>query len=317
TACPDWCSYPEINDIALIATRRAASPNRSVAAALRHPLGVLGTAFRGGPPTQPNPDPSLTHHAPDEIGFSVRVAGGLSTQPHLAVPLNAFIRWDQAIPVVRAITELFRQSDVLRQSRDKARLKYLFLEHGWTADSFLAALQSRLGYSLDPAEPNQPPPKFTVIIWASFPKSDPANSPLGLPLSAAASLPRNSLSPRISPNVMAMVTSATHQCRISSSSTFRRLMSLPSQTNSPAPGSRSNLPPSLAAPSPARVPNFASSLSPKPSPMPGGSPSNLKIVSPTIRNSFASTSPAAPTPAVSIGSPTSALKAKKSNRMAK
>jgi len=179
TACPDWCSYPEINDIALIATRRAASPNRSVAAALRHPLGVLGTAFRGGPPTQPNPDPSLTHHAPDEIGFSVRVAGGLSTQPHLAVPLNAFIRWDQAIPVVRAITELFRQSDVLRQSRDKARLKYLFLEHGWTADSFLAALQSRLGYSLDPAEPNQPPPQVHRDHLGVVPQKQPGQFSIG------------------------------------------------------------------------------------------------------------------------------------------
>jgi sulfite reductase (ferredoxin) len=111
TACPDWCSYPEINDISLVATRRAS-----------------------------------------EVGFSLRVAGGLSTQPHLAVPLNAFVGWGQAVHVVRAITEVFRESDVLRQSRDKARMKYLFLEHGWTADSFLAAIEARLGYALDPAE---------------------------------------------------------------------------------------------------------------------------------------------------------------------
>src|SRR5208282_1565314 len=50
---------------------------------------------------------------------SLRVAGGLSTQPHLAVPLNAFIREHQVIPVVRAITNLFRESDVLRHSREK------------------------------------------------------------------------------------------------------------------------------------------------------------------------------------------------------
>jgi sulfite reductase (ferredoxin) len=111
TACPDWCSYPEINDISLVATRRAT-----------------------------------------EVGFSLRVAGGLSTQPHLAVPLNAFVGWDEAVHVVRAITEVFRDSDVLRQSRDKARMKYLFLEHGWTAGSFLSAIEARLGYALDPAE---------------------------------------------------------------------------------------------------------------------------------------------------------------------
>jgi sulfite reductase (ferredoxin) len=92
TGCPDWCSYPEINDIGLTATRR----------------------IRDGR---------------EEIGFSLRVAGGLSTEPHLAVRLNAFVKWEQVIPVVRAVTEVFRTADVLRQSRDKARLKFLFLEH--------------------------------------------------------------------------------------------------------------------------------------------------------------------------------------------
>lgn len=130
TACPDWCSYPEINDISLIATHR-----------IRRSLDV------GGPRLTPA----------SVIGFSLRVAGGLSTQPHLAVPLNAFIHWDQVIPVVRAITALFRDSDVLRYSREKARMKYLFLEHNWTADSFLAVLQSRLDIPLDPAEPFAPP----------------------------------------------------------------------------------------------------------------------------------------------------------------
>ena len=36
-------------------------------------------------------------------------------------------------------------------------MKYLFLEHGWTAESFLAAVEARLGYALDPAEPLEPP----------------------------------------------------------------------------------------------------------------------------------------------------------------
>src|SRR5215471_14388702 len=120
TGCPDWCSYPEINDIGLTATRR-------------------------------------TRHGGEEIGFSLRVAGGLSTEPHLAVKLNAFIQWHQVIPVVRAITEVFKESEVLRQSREKARLKFLFLQHGWTADSFLAAIEAKLGYRLDPAE-HEPPP---------------------------------------------------------------------------------------------------------------------------------------------------------------
>jgi sulfite reductase (ferredoxin) len=120
TGCRDWCSYPEINDIGFTATTR----------------------IRNG------------EH---EVGFSVRVGGGLSTQPHLAVRLNAFIQWDQVLPVARGIAEIFKASEVLRQSREKARLKFLFLENGWTAESFLEELQRVIGFTLDPAEPEEIP----------------------------------------------------------------------------------------------------------------------------------------------------------------
>jgi sulfite reductase (ferredoxin) len=115
TGCSSWCSYPEINDVGLtgIIRRRAGK---------------------------------------EEQGFSLRVGGGLSTQPHLAVKLNAFVSTHQVLPVVRNIAAIFRDSDVLRQSREKARLKFLFLEHGWTAESFLAELNDRLGFKLDAAE---------------------------------------------------------------------------------------------------------------------------------------------------------------------
>jgi sulfite reductase (ferredoxin) len=115
TGCRSWCSYPEINDVALTATTRK----------------------RGGI---------------SEIGFSLRVGGGLSTDPHIAVRLNAFIQWDQVVPVARGVAEIFRASETLRQSREKARLKFLFLQHGWTADSFLAELQRQIGFYLDPGE---------------------------------------------------------------------------------------------------------------------------------------------------------------------
>ena len=120
TGCPVWCSYPEINDVGLTATARTRNGQR-------------------------------------EIGFSLRVGGGLSTEPHFAVRLNAFVHWDQALPVVRAVGEIFRDSNVLRENRERARLKYLFLRYGWTAESFLAELERRLGFQLDPAEPERAP----------------------------------------------------------------------------------------------------------------------------------------------------------------
>ena len=55
------------------------------------------------------------------------------------------------------MSEIFRDSDVLRQNREKARLKFLFLDHGWTPERFLDALQARLGFSLDPAVPETLP----------------------------------------------------------------------------------------------------------------------------------------------------------------
>jgi sulfite reductase (ferredoxin) len=114
TGCRVWCPYPEINDIGLTASTRV---------------------FQGKP----------------EIGFSLRVGGGLSTEPYLGARLNAFVRWNQVLPVVKGIAELFRDSDVLREHRERARLKFLFLRHGWTADTFLEELHKRIGFRFDPA----------------------------------------------------------------------------------------------------------------------------------------------------------------------
>jgi sulfite reductase (ferredoxin) len=93
----------------------------------------------------------------DEIGYSLRVGGGLSTRPHLGVRLNAFVRADQVTAVIEAITGLFRDSDELRHNRAKARMKFLFLTHGWTAASFLAEIERRSGERLAPAVEEHPP----------------------------------------------------------------------------------------------------------------------------------------------------------------
>jgi sulfite reductase (ferredoxin) len=116
TGCPSWCSYPEINDIALTA------------------------AVRGS-----------------EVGYSLRVGGGLSNEPHLAVKLDALVRPDQAVRVARGVTEIFRDQQVLRESRDRARMKYLFMREGWTAERFLDELQTRIGFKLDPAAEEKVP----------------------------------------------------------------------------------------------------------------------------------------------------------------
>lgn len=93
----------------------------------------------------------------DQVGYSVRVGGGLSKEPLLALRLNAFVLPEQALRVVRTIAEIFRDQQGLRESRDRARLKYLFIREGWTTESFLAELQSRLDFKLLPAAPEEVP----------------------------------------------------------------------------------------------------------------------------------------------------------------
>jgi len=191
TACPDWCSYPEINDISFTATLRPGNANSSPSREfggmnlpIGAPAGAAPSSFEGAGFDFSDSSSSAGHRSlvtghPSDIGFSLRIAGGLSTEPHLAVKLNAFIRWEQVLPVARAIAEVFRESEVLRQSRDRARMKFLFLQHGWTADSFLAAIESKLGYKLDPAAPEQLPASIHRDHLGVIPQKQPGLFSIG------------------------------------------------------------------------------------------------------------------------------------------
>ncbi len=113
TGCPVWCTFPEINDVGLTAIKRTVN-------------GV------------------------EEIGYTLRVGGGLSTEPHIAVRIPAFIQQSQALEVVATVVRIFREQTELRENRTRARIKYLFMRHGWTAESMLEAIETKLGYKLDP-----------------------------------------------------------------------------------------------------------------------------------------------------------------------
>ncbi len=114
-----------------------------------------------------------------QIGYSIRIGGGLSKEPHLAVRLNAFILPDQAVCVARAVAEIFRDQQILRENRSQARLKYLFLKQGWTADSFLTELQSRLDFKLLPAVPEQVPNDIFRDHTGIHPQRQPGLSYVG------------------------------------------------------------------------------------------------------------------------------------------
>ncbi|MCS6777364.1 MAG: nitrite/sulfite reductase [Chloroherpetonaceae bacterium] len=111
SGCPIHCNQPEINDLGIQAVRRR-----------------RGSTW--------------------EVGFQVRVGGGLSTQPRFAQKLDVFIRPEQVLDVVRAVTEIFRDYGY-RQRRNHARLKFLVAD--WGAEKFREVLIQHLGWTPEPA----------------------------------------------------------------------------------------------------------------------------------------------------------------------
>ncbi len=121
--CRSWCFHPEIQCVALVAAQRT----------------VGGQA---------------------EVGFDLRVGGGLSTQPFLSQRLHAFLKPQEVVEVVRRITEVWRDSPEYRQKRHHARLKYLI--HDWGVAKFRQALEERLSRKLEdaPADYQEPPETY-------------------------------------------------------------------------------------------------------------------------------------------------------------
>src|SRR6202789_3942759 len=114
-----------------------------------------------------------------EIGYSLRVGGGLSNEPHLAERLDVFLRPDQAVAAVRGVAEIFRDQQGLRESRDRARLKYLFMKEGWTAASFRDELQSRLSFTLETAGEETIPSDVFRDHAGILPQSEAGTSSVG------------------------------------------------------------------------------------------------------------------------------------------
>ena len=78
-----------------------------------------------------------------EVGFGLRVGGGLSTQAHFGQWLDTFFAPNQAVDAARAVTTIFRDYGY-RNKRTHARLKFLVAD--WGAEKFREELVKVLGY---------------------------------------------------------------------------------------------------------------------------------------------------------------------------
>ncbi len=136
-ACAQQCNAPEIHCIALI--------------------GNLDAAGRQG--------------------FAVRVGGGLASFPRLADDLGAFVPREEAIGVLQAIVDVWREDRRYRLSRARARLKFMVDDLGPAV--FRERVEARLGRRLqDGAAPPAPPEgdhsgvhpqRQPGLVYAGFP----------------------------------------------------------------------------------------------------------------------------------------------------
>jgi sulfite reductase (ferredoxin) len=91
-----------------------------------------------------------------EAGFDLWVGGGLSTNPHFAVRLGAFVEPDRVPDVWAGVTGVFRDYGYRRQ-RNRARLKFLVAD--WGAERFRDVLEGEyLGGPLPDGPAPEPSP---------------------------------------------------------------------------------------------------------------------------------------------------------------
>lgn len=84
-------------------------------------------------------------NAAGEVGYGVKVGGGLSSAPHMAQTMPVWIAPDHVWPVTKAISEVFRDEGY-RAKRNRARFKFLVAD--WGVERILAETEARLGFKL-------------------------------------------------------------------------------------------------------------------------------------------------------------------------
>jgi len=82
-----------------------------------------------------------------QAGYGIKVGGGLSSSPHMAQTLPYFLWPNQVWPVVRAVSEIFRDHGY-RLRRNRARFKFLVAD--WGIERVAAEVEARLDFKPEP-----------------------------------------------------------------------------------------------------------------------------------------------------------------------
>src|SRR5579859_7238968 len=92
-------------------------------------------------------------------GFAVLAGGGLSSVPRLARDLGVFVPKEEALDLLRALLDAWREDLTYRVSRVKSRMKFMVDDYG--PEGVRAAIEQRLGRELEDFELPPPPGGFS------------------------------------------------------------------------------------------------------------------------------------------------------------
>ncbi|MFB3739670.1 MAG: nitrite/sulfite reductase, partial [Candidatus Velamenicoccus archaeovorus] len=87
-------------------------------------------------------------------GFAVRVGGGMSNTPRISRDLGVFVPIEQALEVLRAVTDVWQRDLRYRVSRAKARIKFMVDDLG--VEGVRARVEERLGRRLEDGSAPRP-----------------------------------------------------------------------------------------------------------------------------------------------------------------
>lgn len=81
-----------------------------------------------------------------EVGYGIKVGGGLSSNPHMAQAIPIFLKPEDVLPAVHAVSVVFRDQGY-REKRTRARLKYLMAD--WGPEKMLAEMEKVIGRTFE------------------------------------------------------------------------------------------------------------------------------------------------------------------------
>jgi ferredoxin-nitrite reductase len=112
-------------------------------------------------------------------GFAVLAGGGLSSVPRLARDLGVFVPKEEALEVLRALLDAWREDLTYRVSRVKSRMKFMVDDYG--PEGVRAAIEERLGRELEDFELPPQPGGFSDHVGI-HPQRQPGLAYVGVPV---------------------------------------------------------------------------------------------------------------------------------------